>query len=218
MNTKRSTMVLTFCLAAGTLLAQAPQTRALLMALSTNSKQVIAYQWKQKTTIARKGSPAGFKIDEIRFDAMGQPQRLTLLQPEARHMGPLRAHKAAEVKSAVEDVMRLAARYANPQEVALAIQKGEIWEGQGGLRIHSRAVLLPIDDMTILASSRNYLPFRMECRTRYEGSPVTITVDYQQLPNGPNMMMHMNVQIPAEQVVVDVESFDFMRLAGSIAP
>ena len=44
--------------------------------------------------------------------------------------------------------------------------------------------------------------------------PVMIAVDYEQAPGGPSMMTRMTVQIPKEGVVVNVESFDFVRVAG----
>ena len=209
--------VLAVSMLAGTLIAQAPKSQALLMALGANVKQMKTYQWKQRTTVFRKGNPLEPKIDEVRFDASGQLQRITLSQPEQKRMGPLRARKAAEVKESVQEVMQLAARYANPQQLSLAIQKGELWEGPGALRLQARSVVLPIDEMTIRIDATTYLPTRIDCKTLYEGHPVTISVDYQQLPNGPSMASRMTVQMPKEDIVVQVESYDFVRLAGPVS-
>ena len=129
-------------------------------------------------------------------------------------MGPLKARKVAEVKDDVQDVMRLAGRYVSPPQLSQAIQKGEVWEGQGTLRVQSRSLILPIDEMTMVVSGASYLPIRADFKTQYESSPVAIAVDYQQLPNGPNMMARMTVQIPKDDIVVNVESFDFVRLAS----
>jgi hypothetical protein len=194
--------------------AQAPKTQALLMAMGANSKQMAPYQWKQKTTVIRKGMPVGTFIEELRFDTSGQLQRITLSKPEEKKMGPLKARKAAEIKDDVQDVMRLAGRYVSPPQLSQAIQKGEVWEGQGTLRVQSRSLILPIDEMTMVVSGASYLPIRADFKTQYESSPVVIAVDYQQLPNGPNMMARMTVQIPKDDIVVNVESFDFLRLAS----
>src|SRR5690349_14107361 len=83
---------------AGALPAQNPKSQALVMALASNGKQVAAYQWKTKTTMVRKGNPAGVQIEEVRFDAAGQPQRITLAKPEEKRLGPLMARKAAAIK------------------------------------------------------------------------------------------------------------------------
>ena len=81
--------ILAIPLLTGVLCAQAPQTQALLMAMGANGKQMMSYQWKQKTTVIRKGNPLEPMIDELRFDASGQIQRITLVKPEEKRMGPL---------------------------------------------------------------------------------------------------------------------------------
>jgi hypothetical protein len=111
-------------------------------------------------------------------------------------------------------VMQLAARYASPQQLSQAIQKGEIWEGQQMLRVQARSVILPFDEMTMLVNSATYLATRIDFKTQHDGNPVTIAIDYQPLPSGPSMMTRMTVQIPEEDLLVNVQSFDFQRLAG----
>lgn len=188
------------------------------MAMQANGKQMVTYQWKQRTTIIRKGNAAGVKIDEVRFDGAGQLQRITLARPEERKMGPLMARKAADVKEDVREVMQLASMYANPQQLAQAIRKGEIWEGPGSLRVQARSVLLPTDEMQMMVDPATYLPVRVDFKTQFEGSPVTIAIDYNQLPNGPAMAARMTVQIPKDGITVNVESYDFARLAGPAIP
>ena len=72
---------------------QASTKQALLMAMGANGKQMVTYQWKQKITVVRKGTPMDPMIEEIRFDATGQPQRVTLVKPEEKRMGPLAGKK-----------------------------------------------------------------------------------------------------------------------------
>jgi hypothetical protein len=202
---------------AGVLCGQSPKTQSLLLAMAANGKQTVSYQWKQKTTVIRKGNPLDPMLDEIRFDATGQVQRITLVKPEEKRMGPLRARKAAEVKDSVQQVMQLARRYASPQLLTEAIRKGEIWEGSHALRVQARGVLLPVDEMTMQVKASTYLATRIDFKTQYEGSPVAIAMDYQQLPGGPSVMTRMTVHIPKEDIIVNVEPFDFERLTGPIS-
>jgi hypothetical protein len=201
-------------LLAAALPAQVAKTQALLMAMGANSKQMMSYQWKQKITVIRKGNPMEPMLEELRFDATGQLHRMIIVKPEEKRMGPLRARRAAEIKESVQEVMHLARRYASPQQLTQAIQKGEVWEGQGSLRVQARSLILPVDEMMMAVSGASYLATRIDFKTQHEGSSVAIAVDYQQLPNGPSMMTRMTVQIPKEDIVVNVESFDFVRLAG----
>jgi hypothetical protein len=114
--------------------------------------------------------------------------------------------------------MLLASRYASPQEQGRAVGKGEMWEGQGTLRIQSRSVVLPGDEMQLVVNTASYLPSRADIKTQHEGSPVAITIDYDQLPNGPTVMRRMTVQIPDDDIVVNVDSYDFVRLTTHIIP
>jgi hypothetical protein len=100
-------------------------------------------------------------------------------------------------------------------QLTQAIQKGDIWEGPDRFRIQARAVMLPMDEMTMTVNRSTHLATRIEFKTEYEGSPVAIAIDYETLPGGPSMMMRMIVQIPNEDIVVRADSFDFVRLAGS---
>jgi hypothetical protein len=214
MINKRSITALVVTLLPVAVHAQSQKAQGLLMAMGANSKQMTAHQWKQKVTVVRKGTPMDPTIEELRFDAAGQLQRTTLVKPQEKKMGPMRARKAADVKEDVQDVMQLARRYAHPEQLAQAIRKGEIWDRPGTVRVQARALMLPVDEMSILASASTFLTTRVDVKTQYEGAPVTIAIEYQTLPNGPSMMTRMTVQIPKEDIVVLVESFDFVRLAG----
>ncbi len=68
--------------------------------------------------------------------------------------------------------------------------------------------------MTLAINPTNFLTTRVDVKTRHEGDPVHVVISYEQLPTGPNMMRRMTVQMPEEDIVVNVESFDFVRLAG----
>jgi hypothetical protein len=218
MNTKHVATFSAVALAAGMALANASKKQALLMAMGANGKQMVAYQWKQKVTVIRKGYPLDPMVEELRFDATGQLHRMTIVKPEEKKMGPLRARKATETKESVQEVMQMARIYGSPQQLSQAIQKGEIWEGTGSLRVQARALVHPADELMMLINGSTFLTTRIDVKTQHDGSPVAIAIDYQQLPNGPTMMARMTVQIPGEGIVVNVESFDFVRLAVPAGP
>src|SRR5262245_13187512 len=84
------------------------RTPAILAAMAANGKQLAGYQWKQKTTVLRKGQSVAVTVDDVRIGADGHPHRVNLVRPEEKRMGPIKAHKVAEVKSDIEESMRLA--------------------------------------------------------------------------------------------------------------
>jgi hypothetical protein len=213
MRHKTFATLLTFIALAAPMAAQTPKAQALLMALLANSKQVASYHWKQKTTIVRKGDPVGYSLEAVHIDASGQPQRILLDKSPEKHLGPIASRKAAGVKQDIQEIMRAAAQYANPRVVADSIRKGEIWEGPNGLRVQARAVLNPADDVVLTVNGSTFLVSQAEIRTRHEGEPVTIQIDYRKLPNGPNVLSRMTVRIPEDGIVVNVDSFDFLHPA-----
>ena len=79
-------------------------------------------------------------------------------------------------------MMQLAGLYANPRQMSDAIKKGEMWESPGNLRVQARAIVLPIDEVSISFSASTFLPTRADIRTQHEGSPVAIALEFHQLP------------------------------------
>src|SRR5262249_7314100 len=136
MINKRFATILTLPLVAGVLSAQSPKTQALLMAMGANGKQIASYQWKERITVVRRGIPSATILEELRFDATGQLQRITLSKPEEKRMGPLRARKAAEIKDSVQEVMQLAGRMRTLS--SLARQSGKVRSGKDRARFAFR--------------------------------------------------------------------------------
>lgn len=195
-------------------LATEAKRQAMAMAQMANAKQTSAYMWKQRITVVRKGESMEPSVQEIRFDASGQPVRSTIAKPEEKRMGPLRARKVAEIKESIQETMQLAFRYATPQSVGAALRQGEIWEGPGGVKVLARPGIVPADEMEVQVSVASMLATLIEIKTFHAASPVRIAIVYEQFPNGPSMMRRMTVRMPEEDIVVHVESFDFVRLAG----
>lgn len=209
----------TLIVLAGSILSAAPlsteaKRQAMGMAHAANAKQSAAYMWKQRLTVVRKGEAMEPLVQEIRIDASGQPIRSVIAKPEEKRMGPLRARKVTEIKESIEETMQLAFRYASPQSVGAALRRGEIWEGPSGVRVLAHPAIVPADEMEVHLSATSLLAARIEIKSFHEGNPVRIAIVYEQFPNGPSMMRRMTVRMPEQDIVVNVESFDFVRLAG----
>jgi hypothetical protein len=80
MVTNRSSIILCVALLTGILAAQSPRTQAVLMAMKANASQLASWQWKQRTTILRKGNQLNAKIDEVRVGTGGVLHRTTLVR------------------------------------------------------------------------------------------------------------------------------------------
>lgn len=208
---KAFTLLITSVMAAS-LWSQTPSSGTILLAMGMNVKQVVQYEWKQRVTVVRKGKPTEPIVDQVRFDSSGKMQRTTLSAPPEQ-TGGIRGRIAAGVKENVKDIMELAGQYNKPQQMVEAVKKARMSPASGStlLRLEANDLLQPADSMVMLVNSTSHLAKHVDIKTLYDGGPMTIAQDYGPVPAGPNMMKSMVVSVPQKDLVIKVESFDFMR-------
>ncbi|MFL6352006.1 MAG: hypothetical protein ACJ74Z_09175 [Bryobacteraceae bacterium] len=202
-----------------TVLAQSSvDTRKMLIPMAANAKQMMRYEWKQRITVIRKGQPSEPVINQVRFDSNGQMQRTTISAPEQNQMHGLRGRVAAGVKEDVKQIMELAGSYNKPQQMVDAIKKAQISAAPGGtIRVQSNGLIKPTDSMTMLANPTTHLAKHIDINTDYDGDPMTIAQDYSPVPGGPNVMKSMKVSVPGKNLVVKVDSYDFVQQSAGRA-
>jgi hypothetical protein len=188
-------------------------SRELLLAMAANAKRVVQYDWKQRITVVRKGNPSEPVIDQIHFDSAGKMQRTTISAPQQKDMKGIRGRIAAGVKQDVKNIMELAGQYNKPQQMVEAVRKAQISQstGAGTIRLQANDLIQPTDEMTMLVKSTTHLATHVDINTKYESGPMTIAQDYGPIPNGPNMMKSMRVSVPAKDLVITVESYDYTQ-------
>ena len=192
------------------LAAQTAGNSKFLLPMAANAKEVTGYAWKQRITVVRRGRPEPPIIDQVRFDSTGQLQRTTISAPEQK-TGRIRGRIAAGVREDVKGIMELAGRYNKPQQMIEAIRKAQASEGPAGTRLQSSGLIVPSDSMTMLLNPATHLASHIDISTTYEGGPMTIAQDYARIPGGPNVMRSMRVSVPAKDLGVNVDSYDFVQ-------
>lgn len=201
--------------------AQTPVRSAdILLAMSANARQIVNYEWKQRITVVRKGTPAAPVIDQIRFDSAGQMQRTTLSGPEQKDSHGIRGRIEADVRANVKDMMEVAGSYNKPGQMKKAVENAQILPaqtvGDDTTRLQAGSVVKPGDSMIILIDSATHLAKHVDITTEYDdGVPMTVAQDYSPIPGGPNVMKSMKVSVPKKDLVVNVDSYDYARLNAS---
>jgi hypothetical protein len=193
-------------------------SNTLLLSMAANAKRLVQYEWKQRITVTRKGNPTEPIIDQIRFDADGQMQRTTISAPQQKEMHGLRGKIAAGVKEDVKQMMELAGRYNKPQQMAAAIKKAQISQSAGTIRLEANGLIESTDSMTMLVDPATHLATRVNIKTDCDGGPMTIAQDYAPIPGGPNMMKRMIASAPKKDLVVNVDSYDYVRQSAASRP
>lgn len=115
--------------------------------------------------------------------------------------------------------MELAASYNKPQQMVEAVRKAQVAQtGGGAMRLQANNLITPTDSMTMMVNSATHLAKHVDIKTDYNGDPMTIAQDYSQVRGGPNVMKTMRVSVPAKSLVVNVDSYDFVRQTASLRP
>ena len=193
----------------------------LLLAMAANAKRMMQYEWKQRITVVRKGNAAEPIIDQVRFDSAGKMQRTTISAPEQKEArglrGRVKSNVAAGVKEDVKQIMELAGSYNKPQQMVEAVRKAQVSQTGGGtIRLQANNLITSTDSMTMMVNSATHLAKHVDIKTDYNGDPMAIAQDYSPVPGGPNVMKTMRVSVPAKSLVVNVDSYDFVRQTAAL--
>jgi hypothetical protein len=191
----------------------------LLLAMTSNSKRVMQYEWKQRVTVIRKGKPAEPVIDQVHFDSTGNMQRTTISTPP--EMSGLKGKIAAGVKENVKEIMEIVARYNKPLQMVEAVKKSQVSQATGGTTLHLDVndLIDSGDTVTMLVDASTHLANHVEIKTEYDGGPLTISQNYARLPSGgPNVMKEMKVAAPKKELAINVDSYDYTQQTAEESP
>jgi hypothetical protein len=110
-------------------------------------------------------------------------------------------------------MMELAGRYNKPQQMAASVRKAQVAQTPGSnvIRLEASDLIQSTDSMTILVNPATRLATHINIKTDYDGGPMIISQDYAPLPGGPNVMKSMTVSAPRKDLVVNVDSYDYVR-------
>jgi hypothetical protein len=188
----------------------------LLLAMAANAKRMTQYEWKQRITVVRKGKAAEPVIDQVRFDSSGRMQRTALSAP--KEMGGIRGRIQAGVKENVQEIMDLVGSYNKPQQMLEFVKKAEITptSGTGLMRLQANDLIKPGDGITMFVDAATNLATHVDIKTDYDGGPITIAQSYGPVASGPNVMKSINVSVPQKDLVIKVDSYEFVQQSSHV--
>jgi hypothetical protein len=219
----------TFCLAlvywfAAAVCAMAqvpPDPAALAVKISEkraeNSKHLREYSWKTRTEIAIKGETKMLKVELVRFDIDGQMQKTTLSEETPKQKrgvrGRIQKKKGKEKQEWFAELHGLLAQYSLPTtgKVLDFLDKATFGPGDrpGTIRIHGTSVVQPGDELTIWIDSETKETRLTKVRTRLDGDTVLLETNHDRLDSGLSYSARSVITVPAEEVRMTVETFDY---------
>jgi hypothetical protein len=82
---------------------------------------------------------------------------------------------------------------------------------EGYLTTAGSDVVMPGDSLTIWTVAATRQPARVSVNTLYQGAAVQMTATFKTLPSGLNYMNYATVDVPAQQLQLLVQNFDFVQ-------
>lgn len=199
-----------------------------------NSAELEHYTWKSRTELKLKGESKNVKLEQVRYDVDGKLQKTNLGAPEAEQpeqppsrrgrRGRGRAKekivekKKGEFAELMQGLGQLAGSYAHmpPEGLQKFAQNAGVSEGDGALRgtleIRSGDVLQAGDVMSVWVDPASYGMRQVEIQSVYEEKPVSVTVEFHRVDNGPSYPARSTLSYPDEEIELTVENYDYERI------
>jgi len=189
-------------------------------ARKANAALMRQYTWNSRTEIIDQGQVKDTRIELVNYAPDGQLQR-SLLNDQSAPLprGFLRRAIAEDKKKQMEEYLKglqgLLEQYTLPTtgKILDFMMSAKISgpDASDLLSMTGNNVVLPGDSLTIWTDLRTRHTRRIQVNTIFQGDPVQLTATFNTLPSGLNYVAYAEATVPAKQLSVQVQNFDYHR-------
>ena len=189
-------------------------------ARKVNVDPVPQYRWMSRTEVIDRGQVRGVRIDAVNYGPDGQLQR-SVLKAEGhgnarglppRHLAEVERLNAQEYLTGLRDLVD---QYTQPTpgkvQDFLNRAAASAREAYGLFATTGRNLIQPGDSLSLWVDLRTGHARRIRVSSNFEGEPVTLTATFETLPSGLNHLAYAEVIVPAKQISVQVQNFNYDR-------
>src|SRR5262249_35410588 len=209
-----------------TIAAQAPQPAPTNIAIRvTEARQANAalmrqYSCTSRTQVIDQGQVKDLRIDAVNYGPTGQLQRTVMNDQSAPlPFGFLRRRVAEYEREKVEEYLAglrdLLEQYTLPTAGKVqdfmnkATASGP--DASGLFEMPGQNVVGPGDTSSLWTDPRTRHAQKVQVSAMVRGDPVNLTATFKTLPSGLNHVAYAEVTVPAKQISVRVQNFDYNR-------
>jgi len=217
-------VVLGLGLAAGAMAqAPAPNTEMatrIAEARRANAALMRQYSWTSRTEIVDKGQVKDIRIDAVTYGPGGGLER-NLLNDQSAPLpfGFIRRKIAEDERKKIEEYLTglrgLLEQYTLPtvQKVQEFMDRAKATgpDASGLFEVSGNSVVVPGDTFSIWVDPRTRHTRRLTVLTTFQGDQVTVTATFKTLASGLNHVAFAEAIVPAKQISVQVQNFDYNR-------
>jgi len=189
-------------------------------ARKANAALMANYSWTSRTEVIDQGQVKDLRLDAVNYGPGGQLQR-TVMNDQSAPLpsGFLRRRIAEQERTKMEEYLSglrdLLEQYTLPTAGKVqdfmnrATATGP--DASGLFEMTGQNVVYPGDTFSIWVNPRTRHPQKIEVSTAFQGDPATLTATFKTLPSGLNHVAYAEVTVPAKQLSVQVQNFDYNR-------
>ena len=200
--------------------ANAGMAAQLAKARTANAVLMKQYTWNSRVEVLDQGEVKDLRIELVNYGPSGQLQRNILNDQSAPlPFGFLRRKIAERERAKVEEYLvglrSLLERYTLPSEgkiLAFMNQAATSGPDANGLfEMTGQNVVYPGDAFSVWFDARTRQTRRIQVTTVFQGDQVDLTATFKTLKSGLTYMAFGEVIVPAKQMSVQVQNFDYNR-------
>ena len=199
---------------------------ALKQSVAENQAALHKYTWIEKTQISLKEEVKSTKVDSCQYGPDDKVQKTPVSTPPPPEKkrglrGKVVAKKTGEMKDYMERAISLIGRYVPPSsdkiQVVLAAGKASLSQaGPGAMQLIFKDYVKSGDNVTFTVDSAAKLIRQLAISTyldEQDEDAISLTVNFQTLPDGTNYAASKVLNVAAKQIVVNVEDSNYKKLA-----
>ena len=189
-------------------------------ARKANAALMQQYSWTSRTEVIDQGQVKDIRIDAVNYGPGGQLQRTVMNDQSAplpfgflrRRLAEFERQRVEEYLSGLRDLLE---QYTLPTAGKVedfmnrATATGP--DAAGLFEMTGQNVVYPGDSFSIWVYPLTRHPQKVQVSTTFQGNPVTLTATFKTLPSGLNHVAYAEVTVPAKQLSVQVQNFDYNR-------
>jgi hypothetical protein len=199
---------------------------ALKQSIAANQQALRHYSWIQNTQLSLKGEVKNTKIEQCRYAPDGSVQKTQLSAPPEQKKkrgikGKIVEKKTGEMKDYMERAIALIERYMppSPDKMQAVVAAGKAALSQAG----PDAIQLQFKDyaksgdaltFTLDKAAKMILQVNVDTWLDDQADKVTLTVDFQTLPDATNYAASKTLNVAAKEIVVKILSSNYQKLAN----
>ncbi len=199
---------------------------ALKESVARNQAALRHYSWIQKTQLSLKGEVKSTKIESCRYGPDGKVQKTMLSEPAEQKKkrglrGKIVEKKTDEMKDYMERAVSLIERYVppSPDKLKAVVAAGNTSLSQAGpdaIQLQFKNYVKSGDAVTFTVDKAAKTIRQLSVNTyldEQDKDAISLTVNFQNLPDGTNYAADKILDVAAKQIVVKISGSNYQKLA-----